>query len=299
MAKVSYVVTVNNQEQYIGKVIDSLKTLKGSFRKEFIFINDGSTDKSLEVIKNHAKELPNTTIISHKYKGNSTSSNEGVFLAQGDYINFIYGNDILDPDSTVNLLDSLSKHGHRVAFGMLGKYDLKTNKKIPSSKKSNEIVIKNPLSELLKSKDNPIKLIGASASLVSRDLIEEISAKDNEIFVQDFSLALRCAAKSNFVFCPKTICYTPLKNSSEELGTFKKLEAYKSLMAIRKFIDYDPLVAERHRKEIYASVMTAIWRNKGDKLTFLPKYLASKIYISNYTLDDLKNLIDKTLKNFL
>ena len=51
MSSVTFVITVYNKSLFLKTAIKSIIKQTGSFKKEFIFINDGSTDNSLEEIK--------------------------------------------------------------------------------------------------------------------------------------------------------------------------------------------------------------------------------------------------------
>lgn len=297
MAKVSFIVTVFNKEKFIGRVIDSLKKVNGNFRKEFIIVNDGSTDSSLDVIKQHSIELPNTTIISRENKGPSLSTNEGLLVAQGDYIKFLDGDDIIDPNAALDLMNSLDKFGQRVAFGQRGTFDYKSGTYTKNKKTPKEKLIKEPIKALLCSRYNFIRSIGSSTSMVKRDLIEEIGGSDPEIFVQDFSLALRCSTKSDFVLCPKTICYTPKEYSNNNLSFNKKFEAINSLQALRNFIDFSPELSEIYKTQLYQSVISTIWKIDRKNYYFLPKYIKSKIFVPTQSLEELKQFIDINIKN--
>ena len=55
MSSVSFVIPVFNKEKYLVHVLDSLCNQKGRFEREFIFIDDGSTDNSLALLKNNTK----------------------------------------------------------------------------------------------------------------------------------------------------------------------------------------------------------------------------------------------------
>ena len=62
---ISVVITVYNQEKYIGKCIRSV--LSQSFRDfEVIIVNDGSTDKSLKYCQRYAKKDSRISIIDKK-----------------------------------------------------------------------------------------------------------------------------------------------------------------------------------------------------------------------------------------
>ena len=294
MTKVTYIVNFHNQEDYIEKVINSIKALKGNFRKEYCFINDGSTDNSLELIKLHSKELTNSVVISKEYGSHSKYS--PLDMAQGEYVKFVAGNEILEQDATINLLDSLATHGHRVAFGIQGTYENLNPSKVSSGLNNNpKFVINNPVSELLNSAGKHIKTICSSASLYSRDLLEEVTRSDNEVFKQDIFLLLKCAAKTNFVFCPKTISYKPV-DKLNKIYISKEFEHYNKILAIRKLLDFDPQIAEKHRKEIYSSVISTIWQIDKTNYELLPEYILSKIYTPSYNLGDLKIFVDRALK---
>ena len=55
MVKVSFVCQYLINKKYLKKVLDSIKKQKGEFDREYIFINDGSTDLSLQYLKNLPK----------------------------------------------------------------------------------------------------------------------------------------------------------------------------------------------------------------------------------------------------
>lgn len=55
--KFSVIVTAYNVEKYLGKCLESLKPLTQE-NFEIILVDDGSTDNSLSMINNFAKEFP-------------------------------------------------------------------------------------------------------------------------------------------------------------------------------------------------------------------------------------------------
>ena len=64
MVKVSFVCPIFNKEKYLPNVLNALKNQKGEFKKEYVFVNDGSQDNSLECLKSITKKWKNTKIIS-------------------------------------------------------------------------------------------------------------------------------------------------------------------------------------------------------------------------------------------
>ena len=80
---VSVVLSVYNGEKYLAEAIESI--LNQTYKNlEFIIIDDGSTDRSLEIIKKYNDER--MVLISRENRGLIESLNEGIALAKGKYI---------------------------------------------------------------------------------------------------------------------------------------------------------------------------------------------------------------------
>lgn len=96
-AKVSIVIPVYNAEKYIEKCLKSVinQTLK---KIEIIIINDGSKDKSEEIIREIAKKDSRIKFITRENKGVGPTRNEGIELANGEYIIFIDSDDVIEPN---------------------------------------------------------------------------------------------------------------------------------------------------------------------------------------------------------
>ncbi|WP_434275936.1 glycosyltransferase family 2 protein, partial [Aliarcobacter cryaerophilus] len=94
---ISVVIPVYNSELYLQRCIDSI--LNQTFKNfEAIFVNDGSTDNSLEIL-NYYKSLDNRIkIINQENCGTGEARNNGLRNALGEYILFV------DSDDTIELL---------------------------------------------------------------------------------------------------------------------------------------------------------------------------------------------------
>lgn len=81
--KISIIMSAYNASDYIAETIESI--LKQSYRNfEFIIIDDGSTDSTLEIIQSFQDER--IKCISRENKGLTYSLNEAIYLASGDFI---------------------------------------------------------------------------------------------------------------------------------------------------------------------------------------------------------------------
>ncbi len=88
--KVSVILCVYNEEKYIGKAIDSI--LNQSLDDfEFIVVNDGSTDSTLDIINSYDDDR--IRLIDQKNIGLGASRNKAMKLAKGEYVAFLDGDD--------------------------------------------------------------------------------------------------------------------------------------------------------------------------------------------------------------
>ncbi|MCI6693162.1 MULTISPECIES: glycosyltransferase family 2 protein [unclassified Clostridium] len=89
---ISIIVPVFNMEDYIERCLHSLlnQTLK---EIEIIVVNDGSTDKTLELLEEYAKNDSRIKIFSQSNCGVSLARKKGVKESQGEYTCFVDGDD--------------------------------------------------------------------------------------------------------------------------------------------------------------------------------------------------------------
>lgn len=82
---ISVIMSVYNGEKYLGKSIQSiLDQTERDF--EFIIINDGSSDETLNILKKNQILDPRIIIINQTNMGLTKSLNRGVLLSKGNYI---------------------------------------------------------------------------------------------------------------------------------------------------------------------------------------------------------------------
>lgn len=86
--KLSIIIPVFNEEKTIGQVIKNVAEVKiPNAEKEIIIVDDGSTDKTAEKIKEIKPKISNLKFIEHKKNmGKGAAVITGIENAKGDYI---------------------------------------------------------------------------------------------------------------------------------------------------------------------------------------------------------------------
>lgn len=117
MPKVSVLMTAYNSERYIAEAIESI--LNQTFSDfEFLIINDGSTDKTADIIAQYAKADKRIKFIDNKNnQGLIAVLNQGLDLCRGEYIARMDSDDIAMPERLAKQVEYLDANPHVGAVG--------------------------------------------------------------------------------------------------------------------------------------------------------------------------------------
>ncbi len=92
--KISVIIPVYNSEKFLKKSLDSIR-FQTYQNLEIICIDDGSTDNSLEILKDYAKVDERFVVFNKQNEGPGRARNIGINMASGDYISFVDSDDWL------------------------------------------------------------------------------------------------------------------------------------------------------------------------------------------------------------
>lgn len=118
--KISVIIAAYNAEEFIEETLDSvLHQMMDEY--EVIVIDDGSTDRTAEILDQYKKQYNNIHIIKQENEGPSAARNAGLAIAKGEYLYFLDADDVLELDS----LSSLYRCAvNRNADLVIAKYDM-------------------------------------------------------------------------------------------------------------------------------------------------------------------------------
>lgn len=105
---VSIIVPVYNAVNVINRCLDSI--INQTYKEiEIILVNDGSTDKSYDILKKYQDKDRRICLINQTNKGVAAARNTGLKQCKGDYFLFVDADDWIEPDTIACLLDKMSK----------------------------------------------------------------------------------------------------------------------------------------------------------------------------------------------
>ena len=233
MSSVSFVVPVFNKSLYLKYVVNSISSQKGDFDKEYIFIDDGSTDDSLKILKKETRKLKNCKIISQNNKGSANATNVGINLAKMKYIKFLDADDIILSNATFGLLRLLEKNQESVlAYGLQRK--VKNIKSVDLEEEfdfDKTFIIHNPIFQAMRN-----SMFNPSQFLVRRDLCQRAGGCDERVIhSQEYSLTLRLSRLGTFIKLNYPIAILPL-NAPGQISEKKNNQIYRVSKALELFV---------------------------------------------------------------
>lgn len=123
MKKISLVIPVHNEEKNIPIVYKEIKAVleelsqEKNYTYEIIFVNDGSSDNTLEVLKNFKKSDSFLRILNmDKNRGQSAGLTAGFYYARGDIVVTMDGDGQNDPQYIKDLIKKIEE-GYQVVTG--------------------------------------------------------------------------------------------------------------------------------------------------------------------------------------
>lgn len=241
---VSIIVPIYNSERYLNRCIDSL--INQSIKEiEIILINDGSTDRSSELIEEYSRKDNRIKVINKVNGGVSTARNAGIECALGKYISFVDSDDWCEVDMFEKMYKSaleMDVDFINIGFSM----DNKSGKSIIINK-SNKNIISKDTKEIAKVLSE-LTLGYSVMKLFRRDIIlknkirftNNLMLGEDAIFVQEYikfinSVAVVDSASYHYVRCNNESLSTRyIDNISEFVETFWEKEEE----VIMKFPEY-------------------------------------------------------------
>ncbi|WP_026670909.1 glycosyltransferase family 2 protein [Butyrivibrio sp. AE3006] len=108
MGDISIIIPAYNVDKWISECLDSV-VCQSEYIKEIIIVNDGSTDRTIDICEKYKKRCHKISILTQENKGLSAARNIGMEVANADYLLFLDADDYLAENSLVQLHKIISE----------------------------------------------------------------------------------------------------------------------------------------------------------------------------------------------
>lgn len=287
MIKVSVVIPVYNVEKYLSSCIESV--VAQNFKDyEIICVDDGSTDKSSQILDEYAKKYHFIKVIHQKNMGQAEARNVGVKNSSGEYLLFLDSDDCFETGTLSELYENAEKNKTDIIY-----FDAQCvfeSEDLYDKAKEN-YYIRDKCYGINTGKELFSRLINDNCFTDSACLMfykKEFLIKNNIEFIkgmiyEDCYFSVLCFMRANVVqhINKRYYLYTVHHNSTMTSDQFKFKNLYSRLICFRKF-------SELYFNEKFSN---------SQKLAFIKLINKTKNYVNHIYNNLNNNELDKFLKN--
>lgn len=115
MPSISVVIPVYNGGQLLIRCLDSVFNQVGGFDIELIIVDDGSSDRSVEIIQQYPGPI---NLITQKNQGPAAARNKGIEAATGKYLAFLDADDYWEPQFLLKTVEFLEGNKEAIAVSV-------------------------------------------------------------------------------------------------------------------------------------------------------------------------------------
>jgi len=250
--KISIVTPSLNQGEFIERTILSVLSQTGAFDLEYIVVDGGSTDDSLEIIKKHEDKL---RWVSEEDRGQSDAINKGFNMASGGILAWLNSDDTYEPDALSEVAEQYRKHRFKWCFGNCRNID-ENDREIRRAITKYKIFESRRYSyKRLLSKD----FISQPAVFFTQDVYQEVGPLDlNCDYSMDYDYWLRIGKKYSPVYIDKFLANFRWQRGSKNSENYKQAALETYLTAKRHATSKERYPVFRHY--IHYVILTLVYK---------------------------------------
>lgn len=249
MKKISIIVPCYNVEKYLKQCLDSIvnQTYKNL---EIICVNDGSTDNTLDILKEYAFKDYRIVIIDQENIGASQARNNALKIITGDFVAFVDGDDWIDKSVFEKAILKVTEFNCDLVFWSYNKcYDEKKIKN-PIYGAENKSLSDNDFTDLyrtifgltgsqLSKPELADSLCTIWGKLYKKELLDNIQFVDlQEIGTfEDGLFNIQCLLKAKSAYYINECLYNYRKNNSVSITTCYKPDLFKRWLNLYSIIE--------------------------------------------------------------
>lgn len=216
----SIIIPVYNVERYIKKTLESIFSQNISREDvEIIVVNDGTPDRSMDIVEKFALLNPNIKIINQENQGLSGARNTGISHAHGRYLWFVDSDDWIEEGFLPRVLSLLQDCKDDVLLFKIREYD--ENGEVLKEREfvdNNNIVHCRGVEVILNTARYKILHTPIQMHIINTDFVRRNELKFVEgIYHEDMEFAPRLLLKAKRVAYVPWVSYCYVKRNSQSI----------------------------------------------------------------------------------
>jgi len=257
---VSVVMPVYNSEKYLQRAIDSV--FNQSYKNyEFIIIDDGSTDGSVEIINEYKNKI---VYVYQENAGASAARNKGIEVSKGELIAFLDSDDLWYPDKLKIQVNVYHRYPEASIIHTEVDKQKQFNGYLPTNEQDLLPRIK-PFSEVFQHTN-----LKTPSVMIPRSVLDRVGLFDTSLpTAEDKDLFLRCSYQQQVVYIPAKLAYCSVFPGSlcDDLRSY-----HDNLKVIDRFLKLNPEFIKKNQA-LVNKVKSEVYYDYAEDLCFKNKCL--------------------------
>ena len=265
---ISVIIPVYNTKQYLQSCLDSI--LSQTYTDlEVLFIDDGSTDGSAQLLDAFAARDSRIRVIHQPNGGVCAARNRGIQEARGDYLSFIDSDDTLEPDMYEMLIKCIREYSVDIAHCS---YNRVTNGVVKPIGNSGQVYMQSKAETLRCLLTGKVFVGSCWTKLYARRLFESVrfpsgirTNEDMLVNFQTFSQVEKSVfidvCKYNYLTSETSSCIrTPLRKRAEDL-----LAVNRRMLDENTVAELEPILQKRVLGALFSCYKASCYEAKPDR----------------------------------
>ncbi|MFB0834083.1 bifunctional polysaccharide deacetylase/glycosyltransferase family 2 protein [Arthrobacter halodurans] len=233
---VSVVLPVFNEEPVIRRTLDALKSSDyPSF--EVVAIDDGSTDSTLRILRDYAREWPQLRVLTQLNAGKSVASNLGIGAARGEIVVTLDGDTIFEPHT----IRVLARHfyqendGGKPVGAVAGHVKVGNRKNVLTAWQSLEYISGIVVTRMAEGLVGAISICPGACAAWRREALVRVGGYSHDTMAEDADLTLSIQKMGySIVQENEAVAWTEAPMTMSGLAKQRLRWTYGNLQALRK-----------------------------------------------------------------
>lgn len=254
----SIIIPSYNVESTLGTTSDSLINSRNLEKLEIIIVNDGSTDKTIDIAGTYKEKAPDSIIVVDKQNGGHGSTiNAGIAVSSGKYGFILDGDDWVDTDVLDRIIKTLEEDKIDIVI-----CDYITINVATKEKKIAKVIPTEKGARFNIEQINRLNCYLPMASIiVKRDVLLKIpSISENTFYVDEEYCTYVVSLSNTFLYLGEVLYYYRIGTTSQSMNISNQIKKFNhKIRVLDKLIDYyRDCIDGESKKYIYKKIVGMI-----------------------------------------